>query len=146
MYMFDGGHDRRRVAHEALRQIREELTRHPAITNVEGLPHDTLHKELRAEVEPLYLGADTSGGALTVRWFVGAPTDRPRFVFHYTDESGFDCGWHHHEQDHVDGWGHYQERAPDRDAYTYETFQFESEAPSRVVWEVLDELQTMLQQ
>ena len=144
MYSFDGGHDPRRAAHESLRQIREELSRHPVITNVEGLPHDTLHREVRAEVEPSYIGADAPGGTLSVRWFVGGPDDRPRFVFHYADESGFDCGWHHHERDHVDGWGHYQEREFDGEEYAYEAFQFGSTEPSRVVWEVLEELQTVL--
>ena len=146
MGAFDGGHEARRAGHEALRQIREELSRHPAITNVEGIPHDTLHKELRADVEPLYLGTDAPSGTLTVRWFVGNPSDPPRFVFHYADESGFDCGWHHHEQDHVEKWGHYQERASDDDPYSYEPYQFGSKEPARVVWEVLDELQTRLNQ
>ncbi|WIV68839.1 hypothetical protein [Natrialbaceae archaeon AArc-T1-2] len=146
MYAFDGGHEPRRVAHEALRQIRTELSRHPAITGVEGLPHDTLHKELRATVDPAFIGADTPKGTLTVRWIVGDPADPPRFIFHFSDESGFDCGWHHHEQDHVDGWGHFQEREHEQDEYTYRAFQFGSTEPSRVVWEVLDELQTVLQE
>ena len=144
MYAFDGGHDPRQRAHEALSRIREELRRHPAIAHVDGLPHDTLHKELRAAVDPPSLGADAPSGTLTVRWFVGEPTDRPRFTFHYSDESGFDCGWHHHEQEHVDGWGHYQERDSDADAYQYTPFQFGSVEPSRVVWEVLEELQERL--
>lgn len=141
MYAFDGGHDPRQAAHEALRQIRGELLRHPAITSVEGLPHDTLHKEVRADLEPSHIGTAVPSGTLTVRWFVADPTDRPRFTFHYSDESGFDCGWHHHEQDHVDGWGHYQKRESEKDDYTYEKFQFGSKEPSRVVWVVLDELQ-----
>lgn len=144
MYAFDGGHGPRRTAHESLRQIREELTRHPVITSVEGLPHDTLHTELRGDVEPSHIGADAPTGTLTVRWFVGDSDDRPRFTFHYSDESGFDCGWHHHEQDHVDGWGHYQERDSEGNEYTYEVFQFSSEEPSRIIWEVLDNLQIIL--
>lgn len=146
MYAVDGGHDPRQASHEALRQIREELLRHPVITSVEGLPHDTLHRELRAAVEPSYVGADAPNGTVTVRWFVGDPADRPRFIFHYSDESGFDCGWHHHEQDHVDGWGHYQERESGESEYIYEPFEYGSNEPSRVVWEILDELQTLLQE
>ena len=143
MYAFDGGHDQRQASHEALRQIREQLTRHPLITSVEGLPHDTLYKELRADVDPSFIGTETPSGTLTVRWFVGGPTDPVRFTFHYSDESGFDCGWHHHEQDHVDGWGHYQQR--ESKDYTYEPFQFGSKEPARVVWEVLAELQTIVE-
>ncbi len=145
MYVFDGGHDSRQIAHEALRQIRRGLNRHPVITSVEGLPHDTLHTELRAEIEPSHIGADTPSGTLTVRWFVTEPNARPEFIFHYSDESGFDCGWHHHEQDHVMGWGHYQERESETDDYSYQRFQFGSQEPSRVVWEILDELQPLLQ-
>jgi len=142
MCAFDGGHDPRQASHEALRQIREQLRRHPLITSVEGLPHDTLHKELRADVDPSSIGVDAPRGTLTVRWFVSDPTDPVRFTFHYSDESSFDCGWHHHEQDHVSGLGHYQQRTSGN--YTYEEFQFGSKEPSRVVWEILDELQTIV--
>ncbi len=143
MDAFDGGHDPQQASHEALRQIREQLTRHPLITSVEGLPHDTLYKELRADVDPSIIGTETPSGTLTVRWFVGDPTDPTRFTFHYSDESGFDCGWHHHEQDHVDGLGHYQKREGGN--YLYEAFQFGSKEPARVVWEVLEELQTIVE-
>ena len=144
MYAFDGDREPRRAAHEALRQIREELARHPAIVDVEGYPHGTLHTELRATVEPASIGAEAPDGTLTVRWIVGEPADPPRFTIHFADESGFDCGWHHHEQDHVDGWGHFQEREPGEDQYAYEPFRFGSTEPSRVVWEVLEDLQTLL--
>lgn len=99
---------------------------------------------MRADVEPSHIGATAPSGTLTVRWFAGEPTDEIRFTFHYSDESGFDCGWHHHEQNHVDGLGHYQKRESEEQEYTYEPFQFGSKEPSRVVWEVLDELQTVL--
>jgi len=145
MYAFDGGHNTPQASHEALRQIREQLTRHPLMTRVEGLPHDTLHKELRAEINPSAIGTATPSGTLTVRWFVSNPTDPVRFTFHYSDDSGFDCGWHHHEQDHVDGWGHYQQRQQDSEEYVYEEFQFGSKEPARVVWEILEELQTIVQ-
>lgn len=145
MYAFDGGDDPSQTAHEALRQIRAELLRHPAITTVEGIPREPLHKELRAEVNPLLIGSDAPEGTLTVRWFTGDPDDPTRFKFHYADDSGFDCGWHHHEQNHVDGFGHYQERASQSSDYTYNEFEFNSTEPSRVVWEVLDNLQETLE-
>ena len=68
-----------------------------------------------------------------------------RFTFHYSDKSGSDCGWHHHEQDHIDGWSHNQQRQQDSEGYVYEEFQFGSKEPARVVWEVLEELQTIVQ-
>lgn len=144
MVRFDGGRDPAQATHEKLTQVRTELTRHPAVTNVEGLPHDTLYKKVRADIDPLAISADAPAGTVTVRWYVGEPNEPPRFTFHYADESGFDCGWHHHEQDHVDGWGHYQEQAPDESEYTYEPFEFESTEPSRVVWIVLDAVQSTL--
>jgi len=112
------------------------------ITTVDGLPHDTLHKELRADVAPSAIGVDSPRGTLTIRWFVSDPTEPVRFTFHYSDESGFDCGWHHHEQDHVAGLGHYQQQTSEN--YTYEEFNFGSKEPSRVVWEILEELQTVM--
>jgi len=96
MYAFDGGHNTRQASHEALRQIREQLTRHPLITRIEGLPHDTLHKELRAEVDPSAIETATPSGTLTVRWFVSNPTDPVQFT-----ESQRECpeAWPRNESD-----------------------------------------------
>ena len=143
MYAFDGGHNPHQASHEALRQIREQLTRHPLIVCVEGLPQDTLHKELRAEVDPSAIGTATSSGTLTVRWYVVNPTDPVRFTFHYPDESSFDCGGDHHEQDHSDGWGHYQQQQDSKE-YAYEELGFGNTEPARVVWRVLEELQAIV--
>jgi len=145
MAEFDDHRDPRQIAHEALTQIRTALTRHPAITTVEGLPHDTLYTTLEATVEPSYIGADRPPGTLTVRWFVDTTVEGPRFTFHYTDDSGFDCGWHNHEQDHVEGIGHYQERSHPEDAYTYSPHHFNSREPARLTWSVLSQLESVLQ-
>ena len=80
MCAFDGGHDPRQASHEALRQIRNQLRRHPMITTVDGLPYDTLHKELRADVDPSSIGVDSPPGTLTIRWFVSNPTEPVRFT------------------------------------------------------------------
>lgn len=144
MFATDGGRDPRRASHAALQQIRRELRRHPAITSVDGHPHDALHTELRAAIDPTLVGADAPPGTLTVAWFVRPADHPPRFRFHYADDTGFDCGWHHHEQDHVDGLGQYQERARENDPYEYESFRFTSVEPARVTWEVLDEVTAML--
>jgi len=50
------------------------------ITTVDGLPHDTLHKELRADVDPSSIGVDSPPGTLTIRWFVSNPTEPVRFT------------------------------------------------------------------
>ena len=140
------GVDPGRASHRALRGIRDELARHPAIEDVRGRPLDDLFTELRATVDSLGVGVAAPTGTLTVRWYAGRDGERPRFVFHYAGETGFDCGWHHHEQAHVDGWGHYQERASEAAAYRYESYEFGSVEPSRVVWEVLEALAKVLEQ
>ncbi|MFC3959053.1 hypothetical protein [Halovivax cerinus] len=140
----DDGRDPRRASHAALQGIRRELRRHPAITSVDGHPHDALYTQLRAAIDPLLVGSDAPPGTLTVAWFVRPAGAPPHFRFHYADDTGFDCGWHHHEQTHVDGLGHYQERASDGDSYAYEPFAFNSVEPARVTWEILDEVTAIL--
>jgi len=82
---------------------------------------------------------------LTVRWYAGESAEAsPEFVFHYSDESGFDCGWHHEPNLHVDVWGHYQERESADEVYSYEPVTFGSEVPVRVCWEVLERLAAAL--
>jgi hypothetical protein len=142
---FDEDVDSSRASHVSLQQIRHELARYPAIKDVQGHSHNTLFTELRAAVEPSLIGTDAAPGTLTVQWFVGKRSDPPQFTFHYADETGFDCEWHYHERDHVDGLGHYQERESGTSEYSYEPFEFDSKEPSRVVWEVIDELANLLE-
>ena len=137
---FGDDHAHAQAAHTALMQIREQLNRHPMITHIEGLPNDTLYSELRAAVEPVRVGVEAPSGTLTVRWFVPTADGAPRFVFHFADATGFDCGWHYHEQDHVTGLGHYQERITANEPYEYEPYSFESTEPARIVWIICDEL------
>ena len=125
------------ASHRALRGIRRELDRHPAVVTAEGFPA-TLHSEVVAELSPSRLDAAVTATepTLTVRWFAGErPTAPPEFSFHYSDRHG-DFGWHHAPNPHVDGRGHYQERL-DEGAYTYTAHEFDSTQPTRVVWVVL---------
>ncbi|CCQ32664.1 hypothetical protein HTIA_0519 [Halorhabdus tiamatea SARL4B] len=65
--------------------------------------------------------------------------DDPGYVFHYSDDTGFDCGWHREPNPHVDGKLHYQERSS-AESYQYESVSFSAETPPRILWTVLDRL------
>lgn len=135
--MTGGSYDSAIASHRALRGIRRELERHPAVVKAQGFPSDT-HTRVVAELNPRHFDGSISDATLTVRWFAGeTPDARPEFSFHYADETGRDFGWHHEPNPHVEGWGHFQEREAVEEAYSYEPQTFSSMNPSRVVWEVL---------
>lgn len=132
----DDSYDPAAASHRALRGIQRELERHPAVATVRGFPAGE-YTQVVADIAPDRFDADVADGTLTVRWFTGeTATDRPEFSFHYSDGTG-DVGWHHHPQDHVDEWGHVQERTAEGATYTYEPYSFTSTHPTRVVWEVM---------
>jgi hypothetical protein len=130
------------VSHRALRDIQQELERHPIVVAVQGFPAGEFRR-LVADLEPTRWGADRDNATLTVRWFAGeTPDARPEFSFHYSD-AGADFGWHYHEQDHVDGWGHFQKRTGEGD-YSYEQYTFPSRVPAQLTWEVMTQLASRL--
>ena len=137
-------YDSAEASHRALRVIRQELERHPAIEVAQGFPPDA-HASVEATLNPAQLKTTAGEASLTVRWFAGeSPDDPPQFSIHYSDDTGFDCGWHHEPNPHVEGWGHYQERPDAETAYAYESYSFGSKIPTRVVWEILSRLATVL--
>lgn len=131
----DGAHDLGRERHRVLRELRRELERHPAVQHASGTP-DGKFRELHAELDPALL--DGERATLRVAWWP-APDD-PEFAFHYSDSTGFDCGWHREPNPHVDGKTHYQERDAPTEDYEYEPVTFTGEAPTRILWSVLDRL------
>ena len=139
----DETESRPELAHAALQAVRTVFHRHPAVTDNTGHPHNSLYTELRATVRPTYVGSSEADGTLTVRWFVSNDSCPPQFTFHYADKVGFEFGWHHHPQEHVDGWGHTQSRTSESE-YTYEKFEFDSLEPVRVAWTVCTELEQLL--
>jgi hypothetical protein len=69
------------------------------------------------------------------------PDDEPNwFQFHYTDSSGFDCGWHRQPNDHVNGLDHFQERDSSEEEYRYEPVTFEHRTATGLTWEIIDGL------
>lgn len=94
-------------------------------------------------MEPSRWGTPRESATLTVRWFAAKTSDvPPEFSFHYSD-SDADFAWHHHEQKHVGGWGHFQERTSGS-GYTYEPYQFPSQNPAQLTWEVMADLASKL--
>lgn len=144
--MADGGRDSSRdlgqERHRILRELRQEILRHPAVTDVMGVP-DGQFRELRAELDSAAFDRDAETASLRVAWW---PTpDDPSFVFHYSESSGFDCGWHREENPHVDGKIHYQERAAPDASYEYEAISLPTLTPTRLCWTVLDRLAVRLE-
>lgn len=136
----DGGHgssDRHRI----LRDLLGELGQHPIVTRARGYPPSTF-TEIRAELAPERWGYLVDDATLQITWY---PGDHPQFTFHYSDSTGFDCGWHREPNPHVDGWAHYQERENSTGPYSYEAVTFEAETPTTLVWEVLDRLRDRLE-
>ncbi len=127
------------ASHRALRAIQRELERHPVVVSTQGFPSGQF-TEIVAEIATDRLEIDTEEATLTARWFAGERRDdRSEFVFHFSYDDG-DCGWHHEPNPHVDGWGHFQERSSGKE-YSYEPYEFGSTTPSRVVWEVLEQVE-----
>lgn len=139
-----GGYDPGRASHAVLLELRRSLEQHPGVYGARGDPV-TRFTVVRADVNPHAFGADAEEGTLTVRWYEGdTPEDSPEFVFHYSDRSGCDCGWHREPNPHVDGWSHYQERHSPEDEYEYERVSFGRDTPTGMLWEVLDRLEGRL--
>lgn len=123
--------------HRILRELQRELERHPAVQRVTGTPDDK-YRELRAILDPAVLSAEAEKATLRVTWWP-APGD-PEYAFHYSDDTGFECGWHRQPNPHVDGKLHYQERSSPDEPYEYESVSLSAAAPPRILWTVLDRL------
>jgi hypothetical protein len=148
--------------HRILRQLRGELARHPAAEAVRGLPEGGF-AELEARVDPTVFGRDADSATLRVVWHplpdgpetgrsdASDPvTARPRTAFdavfklHYSESTGYDCGFHNEPNPHVEGWFHFQERFDPGEEYTYVETSLEARTPTSALWELLDFLQDRL--
>jgi len=155
----DGGTTPGRGRHRILRELRGELARHPAVRSVAGEPpHE--YREIQASVDPREFGRSSQTASLRVTWL---PTPSPGpdasdrtsdtwlrtpihayYTLHYSEESGFDCGFHCEPNPHVDGLLHYQERDSAADAYTYEPATATARSASSLLWELMDALAAQL--
>lgn len=138
----DGGsYDPGEASHAVLLELRRTLERHPAVQNAQGDPPAQFTR-VRADLDPGILGASVEDGVLVIRWYAGETREsQPEFSFHYSDTTGFDCGWHYEPNPHIEGWAHYQERELAEEDYEYESISFASDHPVRILWEVFDRLQ-----
>lgn len=140
MFAFDGGYDPGEASHTVLLELRRTAERHPAVEHARGEPPGQYTRVV--ELDPSILGRAAAQGTLTIRWFAGETSDAlPEFAFHYSESSGFDCGWHHEPNRHVDRWAHYQERPTAREDYEYASVSFGSLQPVPLLWEVFDRLE-----
>ncbi|GGN23575.1 hypothetical protein [Halarchaeum nitratireducens] len=144
MFAFDGGYDPGEASHTALLELRRTVERHPAVRHATGEPPGQfIH--VAATLDPTVLGSDADAGTLTIRWYAGETADaEPAFAFHYSDATGFDCGWHHEPNPHVEERAHSQERPIADDDYEYDAVEFGSLQPVPLLWAILDRLEARL--
>lgn len=134
----DGGTSFSNERHRILREVIEALRRHPIVIDVRGHPPSTF-TEVRATLAPNRWDHDADSAMLRVTW---QPIEPPEFGFHYS-EDGFDCGWHHEPNPHVDGYAHYQEWDGEG-TYRYEAISFDGETAPELIWEVMERLKQRL--
>jgi hypothetical protein len=89
---------------------------------------------------------DAEGATIYANWWPQA-TGKAQFKFHYVESTGFNCGWHRQENDHVEGLDHFQiQTDPDGD-YEYEPVEFGQTNPTGLVWEIaIDRLTTRVRE
>jgi hypothetical protein len=135
------------------------LVRHPAVLSVEGEPPSE-YRELQATLDPSWFGRSGATASLRITW-IPDPSPGPEesdrtsdawtrtpiqayYTFHYSESSGFDCGFHCEPNPHIDGLLHFQEREDVDDPYTYEPISFDAQSVSGLLWEMMDALANRL--
>ena len=152
----DGGTTPGRGRHRILRELRGELARHPAVRSVAGEPPQE-YREIQASVDPREFGRSSQTASLRVTWLLTLSpgpdaSDRTSdtwlrtpihayYTLHYSEESGFDCGFHCEPNPHVDRLEHVQERESPDAEYEYETAHFESQSPVDLCWDILGRIE-----
>lgn len=128
-------------------QLKSGLQQFPAVEFAQYVVTRTgIDKEIRADFDcDIFLEGklNVDEAFLTVNWWTH-PDGPDEFKFHYHDESEYDCGWHRHENKHVDGLDHLQWRTSPDDDYQYEAMEFDYDQPPGVLWEVRDRLKEHL--
>ncbi len=155
----DGGTTSGQDRHRILRELRGELARHPAVLSVAGEP-PSAYRELQADLDPPWFGRSGETVSLRITWIPGPPPGpeesdrtsdtwmrtpiRAYYTLHYSESSGFDCGFHREPNPHIDGLLHYQERDEVDDPYTYDPASFDTRSVSGLLWEMMDALANRL--
>lgn len=149
--------------HRILRQLRQQLEQHPAIESAWGEP-DGAYAEVAATVSPAYFRRDAETATLRLVWYpsptVAESDSRPdpanpttagprthfeaMFKLHYSESSGYDCGFHNEPNPHAEGWFHFQERSTPDAKYEYSPATLDARTPVGALWELLDLLEEQI--
>ncbi|MFB6081200.1 MAG: hypothetical protein ABEJ67_00120 [Halanaeroarchaeum sp.] len=117
-----------------------ELQKVPGIENVH-LERAQVEYQICADADTaIYAdGAiDAADASVQINWWPEHDdTAADWYQFHYYDSAGFDCGWHRHANDHVDGLAHYQERSSDDADYDYYPTDLDYDNPTGILWETI---------
>jgi hypothetical protein len=146
----DGGSSDRERARErdrVLRTLQREAEQYPATSSARGVPSEEF-RELEVALDPLILGRDVDRATLRIVWRPSnapASDERAEFVFHYSEPTGYNCGWHREPNPHVEGWTHFQERLPGESTPEYGMARFGTESPVGIFWEVVSRLDSHLE-
>lgn len=144
--------------HLILRNLREQVIKHPAVTAAQGHP-EAEYSEVHAEVNPSFFGRTADSATLRITWYPipdgeadSVFPDRPRTTFratfklHYSESTGCDCGFHNEPNPHVEGWFHFQERHSPNTPYNYERVELAARTPVSALWEMMDKLDERLRE
>ncbi|MFW5905612.1 MAG: hypothetical protein ACOCUO_02070 [archaeon] len=127
---------------QALRLILINLRKIPGTEAVRFQESGTgVDQEVRGEfnTDVFADGVIEAGEAsVKVNWWPLDGDEKYWYQIHYSDSTGFDCGWHRQQNDHVDGLDHYQERESPDDEYTYYPFSPSFDHPVGLLWEVVN--------
>lgn len=130
--------------HRTLTELKRTVRHHPAVDLATGATADDgRYRELDVSFDPHILGVDAADATLRIEWRPRPdPTEPAYFVFHYSDGTGRDFGWHREPNPHVDRLAHFQTRDSPDAAYEYETAHFEALTPIDLLWDILERIET----
>jgi hypothetical protein len=131
------------IRHRTLTELERTVRQHPAVDVAAGVDDDDgRFRELDVDFDPRILGVDTERATLRIEWRPRPdPTEPAYFVFHYSDATGRDFGWHREPNPHVDRLEHFQKRdSPDAECQ-YEPAYFDSQSPVELCWDILGRIE-----
>ena len=125
-----------------LNQLRVNLRNHPAIDHTRfQLTRTGNDHELVGEFDTRILAGGrvtAESSKLVINWWTQPNDLDDQFIFHYSESTGFDCGWH--RQPHPDEseipFDHFQYRFDADDEYQYQGIDFIEEEPIGLFWEI----------
>ena len=136
-HQFPAGRQRDQIQY----RLYENINTIPGIENVRFDRSETAidHQQVSGDVNTATFAGgviDAEEASVHVNWWPQPDID-PYFQIHYHDHNGYDCGWHRHPNDHVDGDEHFQWRESRDDAYAYEEIEYDFDNPIGILWEVV---------